>query len=410
VPIKYHDSAPGLKPHIIFLTRSVGFPNGMAASQRVKLLARSLVEREMDVTVLCTQVSERPPLIENTETKGTYCGIHYEYTTGATTRSRYFLVRRWRELRGILVAILRLIELKYRKNATGVFYYGNILVNMPSQWIFFMAVRLLKLPLMVDVCERPWTMKQEGTLKGKGISPLWGAQGIVVISNFLNNWAIQEKARTKSNMKILEVPILVDINEQHPENYLQGNPTVLFAGSPFYDQTIQFILDAMAFVWKKYPECTLVITGFQIGEPASEMVIKKIKEQSLTGRVELAGYLPRNELLNKYAQASALLIPLFDDIRSRARFPTKIGEYLASNRPIVTNSVGEAARYFVDGKNAYMCAPGDAILYGKKIIEVLENHDEATRVGIAGRKLAEENFHYLIHSQRFANFVDSLCH
>jgi len=69
----------------------------------------------------------------------------------------------------------------------------------------------------------------------------------------------------------------------------------------------------------------------------------------------------------------------------------------------------DSGDYFDDGKNAYMCASGDASIYAQKIMQVLEDRDEAIRVGMAGGKLAEENFHYLLHSQRLASFVNSLC-
>jgi len=60
---------------------------------------------------------------------------------------------------------------------------------------------------------------------------------------------------------------------------------------------------------------------------------------------------------------------LFDDERSIARFPTKIGEYLAAARPVVTSSIGEVARYLEDATTAYLAAPGDAPAFGRKIVE-----------------------------------------
>jgi len=48
----------------------------------------------------------------------------------------------------------------------------------------------------------------------------------------------------------------------------------------------------------------------------------------------MAGFVPRPELLRLYRQSSLLLAPLFDDVRSEARFPTKIAEYLGSGRPV----------------------------------------------------------------------------
>ena len=394
-----------LKPHLIFLTRSFSFPNGMAATQRVSLLARGLVESGIDVSILCTQVTERLPIIENRETIGIHDSIHFEYTTGTTIRSNHFLARRWHEIRGIWVAIRRLIEFKWCHNFCFVYYYGSNMVNEPVQWLFFAVMQLLKLPYFIEFCERPWTMTQDGNQLENSLSPVWGAQGVVVISAFLNHWAEQEMARIKRDIAILEVPILVDMNETQLTNYPHGSLNVLFAGSPAYDQTIQFILDAMKMVWVSYPQCKLVITGCHPGDLANKEITQISQDQNFGSRIELAGYLPRRKLLLKYANANALLIPLFDDVRSKARFPTKFGEYLASGRPVVTNSVGEAARFFVDKKSVYMCAPGDAASYAEKIMEVLDNLEEANEIGLAGRIIAEKNFHYSIHARRVVDFI-----
>lgn len=380
----------------------------MASTQRVKLLAQGLVECGLDVSVLCTQVTERPPLIENKEVKGVYKGINYEYTTGRTIRSNYFLIRRWYELRGILLAIRRLAELKRKKKLCCVYYYGNILVNEPVRWIFYSIVRLLNLPLVIEVGERPWPLVKGSKKRLITLSPFLGIQGVVVISDFLKNWAEQEKIRMKKDMAILELPILVDLKKQRLTDFHPEKPYVLFAGSSAYDQTIQFILAAMTSVWNTHPECLLVITGCRPGEPASEAIIKFVNKQNLEGRVELAGYLSRLDLLQRYSQATALLLPLFDDDRSKARFPTKLGEYSASGRPIVTNNVGDVARYFIDKKNAYVCTPGSSSLYGQKIDEVLNNPEESIRIGLEGRRTAERYFHYSLHAQSFANFIKSL--
>lgn len=392
------------KLHVLLLTRSISFPNGLAPTQRVKLLAKGLVECGLEVTILCTQASEQPHFVENKNVKGVYDGIRYEYTPGTTIRSNHFLARRWNELRGILVAIRRLMEMKRKKQPCCVYYYGGILANDPVRWVFYMITQLFELPLVIEMNERPWVLAQAGDLLTKQISPFWGVKGVIVISSFLREWAEQEKKRMNSHFRILELPILVDVDEQQPMNFDPENPYVLFAGSPSYDQTIQFILSAMTTVWKIHPECRLVITGCKPGEPVSESINKMVREQRLEGRIELAGYLSRSDLLLRYSRAIALVIPLFDDIRSRARFPTKIGEYLASGRPIVTTNVGEVARYFVDRENAYVCAPGNPNSYGRKIIEVLNNSEESIRVGVEGRQTAEKHFHYSIHTRRLANF------
>ena len=119
-----------------------------------------------------------------------------------------------------------------------------------------------------------------------------------------------------------------------------------------------------------------------------------MREPGLAARVDLVGYLSRAELLALYERAHALLIPLFDDQRSRARFPTKIGEYLAAARPVVTNSVGEIPRYFTDGVDAIVCPPGDPVAFGRAIADLLSDPARAALIGRRGRRVAETRFHY----------------
>lgn len=380
----------------------------MAGTQKVKLMAKGLLNCGFRATVLCTQVSEWPSSVENREPGGVIDGIPFEYTTGTTIRSDHFFVRRWVELRGILGAVLRLADFKRQKQACCIFYYGRGYTNSIAQWIFLIAARLLHIPFILDVCERPWTMAENKPFWDR-ISPLRGPQGAIVISDFLRYWAEQEKKRINPGLAIFELPILVDVNEQAVKPYSSKAPEVLFAGSPVYDQTVQFLLDAMQVVWKIYPQCTLTITGCRPEDPAGKALVHLVKNYHIEAPVEMAGYLSRQDLLRRYGQATALLIPLFDDTRSKARFPIKLGEYLASGRPVVTTNVGEAARFFVDNHNSYLSAPGDVTGYGQKILEVLENREEAEVVGRAGRKLAEENFHYLVHSSRLAEFFGSFC-
>jgi glycosyltransferase involved in cell wall biosynthesis len=116
----------------------------------------------------------------------------------------------------------------------------------------------------------------------------------------------------------------------------------------------------------------------------------------------------RDKLLELYAQSRALLIPLFDDDRSRARFPSKIGEYLAAARPVVTTHVGEIDRYLTNGVNAYASVPGDAAAYAESIVEILDDPAAAADVGRAGRRLAEERFHFSLHGASLYGFMESL--
>lgn len=221
-------------------------------------------------------------------------------------------------------------------------------------------------------------------------------RGAVAISALLTEWAGAEARRRGCRCEVVEAPIVVDLAEQAPEPYPAGEPLVVFAGSPHYDETIRFVLDAMTHVWAELPRCRLVVTGANPGDPASRWLASAAATAG-DAPLEIAGYLSRRDLLQLYGRAHALLVPLFDDVRSRARFPTKIGEYLAAERPVVTSAVGEIPRYFTDGVDAVVCPPGDARAYGRRVVELLRDSAGAAAIGRAGRQLAAARFDYSMY-------------
>ena len=71
----------------------------MAAANRIRLLSRAMVEQGVDVTVLCTRLTEIPPDIRNREVRGIHEGVRFEYTTNTTVRPDSFVKRRYLEAR-----------------------------------------------------------------------------------------------------------------------------------------------------------------------------------------------------------------------------------------------------------------------------------------------------------------------
>jgi glycosyltransferase involved in cell wall biosynthesis len=392
---------------VVFLTAWLGFPSGMAPSIRVRLLARAMVEAGANVHILCLQPSERPPVVENHETRGLWHGVTFEYTCGTTVRHSSFLARRAVELRGWLMGASRLVELRRAGRLDCVYLWSIYDLRRPPVVGF---LRLLGVPVVMELNERPWSLYEAPTLAQRMIPELAGMDGVISISSFLTHWARSQAARRRAPLKIAEVPILVDVLEQPDRRRPSGvDPFVVFAGAPAYDETVEFIVQAMKHVWRRYPACRLVITGTRPGDPAAEALLEKVAVGAGgDDRVHLAGYLPRRDLLALYQDACALLIPLFDDVRSMARFPTKIGEYLASARPIVTTSVGEIPRHFRDGENAFVSPPGDPVSFGLKVCEVLADEALATMVGAAGREYARTHFHYALHGKALVKFFEEL--
>jgi len=400
------DDTPRRPLHIVFLAGWLSFPNGMAATNRVRLLARALVEAGAQAHVICMQASDRPPTILNPKTRGEWHGVTFEYTCGTTARPSSFLMRRLIEVRGWTIGALRLVQLRRAGRLDCVYLWATCQRARLSRAVFIGLLRSLGVPVVMELNERPWSLRDDRTSIEKRVSPLTGVAGVVSISSYLTEWARAEGARRGRPIGIAEVPILVDMAEQPPPRPWPQYPMVLFAGAPEYDSTVDFIVQAMESVWERFPDCKLTITGGRPADPAAVSLSRHLASAhpGHDGRVLFVGYLTRSELLDLYQDATALLIPLFDDVRSKARFPTKIGEYLASARPVVSTTVGEMARYFVDGETAFLSRPGDARAYGERICSAIADTELARKVGAAGREVAREHFAYQLWGQSLFDF------
>lgn len=92
------------------------------------------------------------------------------------------------------------------------------------------------------------------------------------------------------------------------------------------------------------------------------------------------GFIPETELFRLANHAKVALMPLWDDDRSKSRFPTKLGLYAAAGRPVVTSPIGEILHYLQDGETALFAAVGDEVAWADAIAKVLQDEGLACQL------------------------------
>lgn len=391
---------------VVFLLLGVGFPWGMASSSRVRMLARCLTDSGRPARVLCLLPSENSEHVENTRVRGTFLDTPFEYTCLTTVRSSHLLFAVFRAVVGLCVAAVRLGQWKRRGEIACAYLY-----SCPQEWTFRYwcaksLLRLLRVPIAVDLCERPWPLRPQPRFIERVVSPLSGVAGVVAISEYLYSWALDEAARRSQTLRVTRIPILVDSNEWSGLPERAERPTVLLSIMG-YGPTVRFLVDAMQTVWEEVPDCRLVVTG---ADPARITAGATSSQQATLrdSRISLAGYLPRRALMNEYGRAWVFAVPLFADTRSVARFPTKLGEYLSCRRPVVATRVGEMIEYLTHEVDAFLANPGDAQDFGRLLSRAILNQEEARQLAERGYELACNRFHYAVNSGLLVDLIDSM--
>jgi glycosyltransferase involved in cell wall biosynthesis len=108
------------------------------------------------------------------------------------------------------------------------------------------------------------------------------------------------------------------------------------------------------------------------------------------------------------AKASILVLPRAWGTFSQAGFPTKLGEYLATGRPVVVTATGDIPDYLTDRHSAFLVYTDGIAAFAQQLGHVMRNMAAAQVVGQRGRKVAEEEFDVNRHSRRMLDWFGKI--
>ncbi|MCB0687112.1 MAG: glycosyltransferase [Saprospiraceae bacterium] len=388
--------------HIVYLGET-GFPYGLAPIQRQILISLGLVDAGVQVLVISNKGVFPADGSIQLSPRGSYRGIEYIYTSGETHRRPQFWLRNWLKIKGFIKELTLLVHLKRTGKIDAA-----IVASMRFQSIFyyFLISRLLRFKVLLSYVEYSGSISTRSKWRDRVNDFLIDRYGIgcadavLPISHFLQ----QHVSERYPQQKQLKVPIVGDFSthlsaEDNAEVYF------LYCGSANYYELIDFIIQAFEKLDREDAYLHLVVSGdaYDINRFQS-----RLGSSSKKHWIRVFSRIPFTELLKKYRQAAGLLIPLRNTIQDVARFPHKIGEYLASGVPIITTNFGEIAQYFHDGTDAIICDQFNPVLYAEKMKYVLQNPVQAKQIGEAGRKLGSEKFDYRIHGSALSKFILTL--
>jgi len=108
------------------------------------------------------------------------------------------------------------------------------------------------------------------------------------------------------------------------------------------------------------------------------------------------------------AGADVLVLPRSLGEFSQAGFPNKLGEYLASGRPVVVTKVGDIPNYLVDGQSAFLVDPDDCDAFARALVSALTDPAQAEVIGARGQAVARQLLASPMVARRIADFIAQL--
>lgn len=211
----------------------------------------------------------------------------------------------------------------------------------------------------------------------------------------------------KPDAKFMLLPMTVDLfrfDKVATDDISYQCPYIAFTGTMNnHKDGVDVLIRSFAKVANKYPSYHLYLAGFWHSDvPIQEQLIDEL---GLMERIHYLGTLNREQIPPFVCNASVLALSRPDSHQARGGFPTKLGEYLATGNPVCVTKVGEIPNYLQDGVSAFMANPGDVDSFADALDRALQDTENAERVGMNGRKVAEEFFDAALQAKKLSDFL-----
>lgn len=148
-----------------------------------------------------------------------------------------------------------------------------------------------------------------------------------------------------------------------------------------------FLFEAISNVVRDVPNVEFLIVGEQ-GLP-NEILLRY---RDIMSHVKLAGYQPYDQLKYYLSAADIALLPMADTTIEKARFPGRLGEYMAAGIPVVSNSVGEVKIILEANKCGLTSDPYNVSAFSSNIMQLINDVGLRERLGRKAREIAEEQY------------------
>lgn len=230
--------------------------------------------------------------------------------------------------------------------------------------------------------------------------------GAIVLSSFLKNHYISMGMKDGD---VLLQPHLVDVGnfkEARISPIFQNEITTFgVLGSINSQNGINDLFVAFKKVVNENEKVELLLIGGSEDDYADCRT--KTKELDIQTKIKYIEKVPYTELAGIMKKCDAFILARPASTEAIAGFPTKIGEFLSSKRPMIVTKYGDIPIYFKDKVNALLANPSDPSSLASKMIYLLNNKEKVVRMTENGYAWVLDNIEYESSGRRIGIFISS---
>lgn len=381
-----------MKQYDLIIVVGSPFPEGGVMVNRIMSYALELLARGKKILVLPKHRTQFYGENNIVQSSGCYKGIDYEYIMPAWRKKIPSKFRR-----AILDRIVRvwrmyfLLLFKYRTKS--IQYYSRETGDALRLWII---TKLTKSGFFREISETPLyhTSKIKRFIDTQ-YCRLY--DGMVVMTE-----GIREYFSFIPDKKIFILPMSVNLCRFSVAKNTQENYFFYCSGGNLERDGLLDSLRGFLSFHKLYPEYLFKIATNINKELEYDRAVLDIIENNEC--IKYMGVLPIDNIPYFMVHAMGLLVTPHRDYLTKG-FPTKLGEYMASSRPVICSSIDTLKKHIPDDC-ALFVNPNSPDEIKRQLVYIVENKELCDIIGEKGRHLVESKFTVKPYADDLCSFLN----
>lgn len=385
----------------ILIITSEPYPIGFAATNRIRTYAKGLSELDQNVEIISLK-----PLYNGDNHSGTIDGYKYVNFNNIFKYKKILFFNILNTIFGFTISIIYIIKKKSKSDVI------IMVTNKPLYLFAFSLVsKIIRAKYVQEKSEFPFVLNCK-TVIGKIYSSLYINSvykifdAMILMTNSLKDY-FNNHVTNKCKLQIIPMTVEIERFSIKHKPPIKGDYIAYCGFMGGNKDGVNNLIDSFSKIVDAFHNIKLVLIG---DGPTKE--IDKLKSQvnnlSLNEKVVFTGRIERDNIPSYLSNAKILALARPSSLQSTGGFPTKLGEYLSTGKPVIVTKVGEIPDYLTDNVNAFLVPADNNFAFAKRMKYVLKNYEEALSVGKMGFQVAMRSFNYKIQSKNILNFLENL--
>jgi len=212
------------------------------------------------------------------------------------------------------------------------------------------------------------------------------ADAIIAISHAVKEWLVTERKIPAEKVHVVHYGIEADRFTQYGKvaQKRENSPIIGTVGRLEPIKGHEILIRAMPFILRRYPQARLLIAGHDPWAHGTSLR-KLIRSLNLNEKVRLLGFVRD---IPSFLQG----VDTFAFATRSEGFGQVLIEAMAAGKPIVASRIPPITEIVMDGETGFLADLNSPEDFAQKILRLLDDPENAERMGKAGRQRVKEHF------------------